>query len=118
MIKGITSSSPYINVANGQPGSPYITPSSINPATGMLRMNGQYLEAFDGSNWVQVANAYADISLNGAAITALDWCQKKMAEESRIKELAAKNVTVADALARYEEAQEQLKVVLTLTDQA
>ena len=41
-----------------------------------------------------------------------------MAEETRIKELAAKSVTVADALAKYELAQEQLKMVLTLTDEA
>lgn len=39
-----------------------------------------------------------------------------MAEESRIKELAKKNVTIADAYAAYEEAAEKLKVVLTLTD--
>jgi hypothetical protein len=117
MIKGINSSGPYINVSNGMPGSPYITPRDNNPAIGMVRMNGQSLEAFDGSGWISIANTYADVSLNGAAITALEWCQKKMAEESRIKELAAKNVTVADALAKFEQAQEQLKMVLTLTDQ-
>jgi hypothetical protein len=54
--------------------------------------------------------------LSGAAISALDWATKKMHEETKIRELAAKNVTVADALARYELAQEQLKMVLTLTD--
>ena len=78
-------------------------------------MNGNNMEVFTGSSWVQFGTS-AEVSLTGAAISALDWCQKKMAEETRIKELADKSVTVADALARYEQAQEQLRVVLTLTD--
>jgi hypothetical protein len=81
----------------------------------MIRMNGNNCEVYTGSNWVQFGST-AEVSLNGAAISALDWCHKKIAEETKIKELAAKNVTVADALARYELAQAQLKMVLTLTD--
>lgn len=81
----------------------------------MIRMNGNICEVFNGTSWIQFGTS-AEVSLTGAAISALDWCQKKMAEETRIKELATKSVTVADALAKYEEAQEQLKMVLTLTD--
>lgn len=83
----------------------------------MIRMNGNNMEVFNGSTWIQFGST-AEVSLNATAIAALDWCQKKMVEESRIKELATKNVTVADALAKYELAQEQLKVVLALTEQA
>jgi hypothetical protein len=39
----------------------------------------------------------------------------KMAEEAQIKELAAKHPTVADALAAFEKAREQLDIVATLT---
>jgi hypothetical protein len=116
MINSIYSNtSGYLNVS-GHNNSPYIYPDSNNPATGMIRMNGNNMEVFNGSTWIQFGST-AEVSLSGAAISALDWCQKKMAEESKIKELAAKNVTVADALARYELAQEQLKVVLTLTEE-
>jgi hypothetical protein len=107
----------YLYVAtHGHSGTPYINPNSSNPATGMLRMNGNTLEAFDGSCWLNVGMTNAEISLNQSAIVALDWATKKMVEETKIKDLATKNVTVADALARYEAAQEQLKMVLTLTD--
>jgi hypothetical protein len=88
------------------------------PAIGMVRMNGQNLEAFTSSGWISIANTFADVPKMRAAITALEWCQKKVSEESCIKELAKTNVTIADALARCELAQEQLKVVLTLTDEA
>lgn len=118
MINNIfSSSSTYLNVS-GFNNSPYVYPDqNSNPATGMIRMNGNHCEVYTGSNWVAFGSS-AEVSLTGVAISALDWCQKKMAEESRIKELAAKNVTIADALAKYEEAQAQLKVVLALTDQA
>ena len=118
MINSIYSStSGYLHVS-GFNNSPYVYPDPTgNPATGMIRMNGNNTEVYNGSNWIQFGSS-AEVSLSGAAISALDWCHKKMAEETRIKELAAKNVTVADALAKYEAAQEQLKMVLTLTDGA
>lgn len=116
MINNIySSSSSYLNVG-GHNNSPYVYPDpSGTPVTGMIRMNGNNCEVYTGSNWIQFGST-AEVSLNGAAISALDWCQKKMTEEAKIKELAAKNVTVADALAKYEEAQAQLKMVLTLTE--
>jgi len=118
MINNIYSNtSGYLHVS-GHNNTPYVYPDpSGNPATGMIRMNGNHCEVYNGSNWLAFGST-AEVSLSGAAISALDWCHKKMAEETRIKELAAKNVTVADALAKYEEAQAQLKMVLTLTEEA
>lgn len=116
MIKGITSSSPYINVNGGQPGSIYVNLSSVNPATGEVRVNGQDMEVFDGVGWQQFASTYADVSLNQEAVRALDWVRGKMAKETRIQELAEKNITIADALKKFEDAQAQLEMVLTLTD--
>ena len=72
----------YLYVAiHGHSGTPYINPNSSNPATGMLRMNGNTLEAFDGSCWLNVGMTNAEISLNQSAIVALDWATKKMVEE-------------------------------------
>ena len=105
----------YLQVS-GYNNNPYVSIDHSNPATGMIRMNGNNTEVFNGSGWIQFGTI-AEVSLTGAAISALNWCHKKMAEETRIKELAANSPTVADALARYELAQEQLKMVLTLTDQ-
>lgn len=115
MIKSIHTSTPgYVN-ASGYNNNPYVSVDPNNPISGMIRMNGSNMEVYNGSGWMQLGSA-AEVGLTGAAISALDWCQKKMTEESKIKELAAKNVTVADALANYELAQAQLKMVLTLVD--
>ena len=117
MIKSITSTSPWLAVADGFPGAPYISPSSSNPATGMMRYNGQDIEVFDGSVWQRISNGHTSITMSPVATDILVWAQKKMYEEAHIKDLASKNVTIADALSKYEQAAEQLKVVLTLTDQ-
>ena len=116
MLKSLHSNSAYLDVQGGNPGSVYINLSSVNPATGAVRVNGQDMEVFDGNQWQRFGGSYASVSLNNAAIQALDWCQRKMIEEAKIKELAEKNVTVADALEKYNQAKEQLEVVLRLTD--
>ena len=118
MINSINSGNggAYLQV-NGYNNNPYVSVDHNNPVSGMIRMNGTNMEVYNGSSWITFGTT-AEVSLTGAAISALDWCHKKMAEETKIRELAAKSVTVADALARYELAQEQLKVVLALTDEA
>ena len=116
MIKGFNTGTTggYLHV-NGHNYTPHISPNANNPSTGMLRVNGSNYEVFDGSSWQQFGT-YADISLSQAAIAALDWCQRKMTEEAKIKELCDKSPTVADAYEKYNRAKEQLEVVLTLTD--
>ena len=118
MIKGISSgiTGGYLNV-NGNGYTPYISPNSNNPMTGMVRSNGSNMEVFDGSTWIQFGG-YADVSLSQSAIQALDWCQRKMIEEAKIKELCDKSPAVADAFAAYNDAKEKLEIVLTLADQA
>jgi hypothetical protein len=116
MIKDINAgtSGGYLTVSNSGY-TPYISANSNNPMTGMIRLNGQTYEVFDGNSWIQFGS-YSGISLNQSAISALDWCQRKMIEEAKIKELAAKNPTVADAFAAYNDAKSKLEMVLTLTD--
>jgi hypothetical protein len=116
MIKGLSSNSgSYLTVSDGGY-TPYISPNVSNPLTGMIRLNGSNTEVFDGTNW-QSFGGYSSISLNQVAISALDWCQRKMIEEAKIKELANKSPTVADALATYNDAKSKLEVVLALTDE-
>ena len=117
MIKGFNTGNTggYLSV-NGNNYTPHISPNTNNPLTGMLRVNGSNYEVFDGSTWMQFGG-YADISLSQSAIQALDWCQKKMIEEAKIKDLCDRSPTVADAYEKYNQAKEQLEVVLTLTDE-
>ena len=118
MIKGVNAgvTGGYLHT-NGNGYVPYISPNANNPMTGMIRSNNGNMEVFDGSLWQQFG-AYADVSLSQTAIAALDWCQRKMIEEAKIKELCEQSPTVADAFATYTDAKEKLEVVLTLADQS
>ena len=120
MIKGINTGNAggYLYIDSGGTSLPYIGSNSNNPLQGMLRLNNSNIEVFDGSSWMMIGGGYPSVSLSGSAISALDWASKKMQEETRIQELAKDNVTIADAWTKYQEAQDQLKVVLTLTDKS
>lgn len=118
MIKNITTGA-GLQVNNNYSSWPsfYNTVSSTgNNLVGQLRYNGssQNMEVYDGNSWLTMTGAYPTIELAPQVQAVVNWAQIKMAQESRIQELAAKHPAVADALAAVEKAQEQLEVVATL----
>ena len=113
MIKTVTSSSPHMYAA-GSSTLPYVSYNPSNPAQGMLRINGSDMEVFDGSSWVKIYLSNADIGLNGAANSAIDWAIKKMEEEKAWKVLAEKNQAVKIALDNLEQARQQVDIVAKL----
>ena len=121
MIKGITVSSPFIEVQGGSSSSMYVNMSSNNPATGQVRYNGNNMEVYDGNMWTQIAMGYASIGLSPATVEIISWAQQKMFEERHWESLAKDNVTIADALEKYKKvvkvAEEQMKVVVALSEQ-
>jgi hypothetical protein len=89
-----------------------------NSLIGQVRYNGssQNLEVFDGNSWLIVNSSHPTIELAPHVQSVVAWAQTKMAEESRLKELAAKHPTVADALEAVRRAEEQVKIVAALVD--
>jgi hypothetical protein len=59
----------------------------------------------------------ATVGLNDEAESLLDWARQKRDEEYRIKSLAAKHPTVADALESVAKAEEQVRIVAALVQQ-
>lgn len=96
---------------------PYINPNMSNPMQGMMRINGNDIQVFDGNTWLTMSGAYPTISLTASAQSAIIWAQQKMAEEASIKELAAKHPAVADAMNTINEAYDKLKVIVALTNE-
>jgi len=96
----------------------YNSPSNGNSLVGQLRYNGssQNLEVYDGSTWIMMANMHPTIELTGDVQMVLNWARAKMAEEARIRELAAKHPSVADALQAVAHAEEQVRIVAALVD--
>ena len=114
MIKNITSSSPHIYASGGGTSMPYISPNHSNPATGMVRMNGNDLEVYDGNMWMRIYMNDSNIGLNSAANSAIDWAIKKMDEEKEWKALAEKNQAVKIALDNLEQARQHVDITAKL----
>ena len=113
MIKGVTSRSGLV-VSGGYATYPYVPQNSNNPIQGMLRLNGQDMQVFDGSTWITLALNHATVGLTADAERILNWAKVKMLEELEVERLAKENPTVNDLLEQVKEKQEQLKVVTTL----
>jgi hypothetical protein len=120
MIKNITQGT-GINITNGHTSWPsfYNSPSS-NSLVGQMRYNGssQNMEVYDGSSWLTMSPAYPTVELNGEVQAILAWARKKIVDEARVQELAAKHPTVADALEAVKQAEEQVRIVAALVDTA
>lgn len=120
MIKNITTGAGLqVNGSYSNWPTFYNTPSSTgNSLVGQMRYNGssQNMEVYDGNSWLTVTGAYPTIELAGDVQAVINWARTKMTREAELRLLAAKNESVADALAAVEKAQEQLEVVATLVN--
>ena len=89
-----------------------------NSLIGSVRYNGssQNLEVYDGNSWMIVSASYPTIELAPHVQAVVTWAQIKMAEEAKLKELAAKHPTVADAVEDLRLAEERVRIVAALTD--
>lgn len=122
MIKGISSGSgiQVSGIYGNWPSFYNNVNSNGNTLVGQVRYNGssQNLEVYDGSSWLTMSSSYPTIELSPEVQSILNWARMKMAEESRIQALAAKHPIVADALEAVKRAEEQVRVVAALVDNA
>jgi hypothetical protein len=116
MIKSIHSSSPFLTVSGGNPGSTYIGNYSNAPGVGNMRYNpnSQNTEVYDGSTWIILSSQHSTINLSDDAVTLLQWARKKRDEELDIELLAQTNSVIKDLVNQIKDKEEQIKVVQTL----
>jgi len=74
MIKNLTGVC-GLTVSGGSPSFPYIPQNSSNPIQGMIRVNNQDLEVFNGSNWQQLSTSYATVSLDQEILDVIQWAR-------------------------------------------
>ena len=120
MIKGINTGT-GLQVNNGYTSWPNFynnAATSGNTLVGQLRYNGssQNLEVYDGVSWLIMQSTYPTVELAPHVQAVVAWAQTKMAEESRLKELAARHPTLADALEAVKRAEEQVQIVAALVE--
>lgn len=122
MIKGITAGT-GLQVNSGYTSWPNFynnAATSGNTLVGQLRYNGnsQNLEVYDGVSWLIMQSTYPTVELAPHVQAVVAWAQTKMAEESRLRDLAAKHPAVADAVDALAKAEEQVRIVAALVDTA
>jgi|694.fasta_scaffold18843_11 hypothetical protein len=90
--------------------------STGNSLIGQVRYNGssQNMEVYDGSSWLTMPSSYSTVELAPEVQSVLNWARMKMAEESRIQQLAAQHPTVADALLARDRAEDAVKIAVAL----
>ena len=89
MIKGITSSSPFITVSGGNPANTYISPGSVGAGMMRYNSNSNSIEVNDGNSWKELASSYVSVDLSYEAQDLLNWARaersKQIARETKIK---------------------------------
>ena len=113
MIKGLQGDS-YIVVSGGDTAVPYVTQNTQNPMQGIIRINGNIMETFDGTRWMTMNTSYATVMLKPEYSIILDWAAKKMQEEKEMKVLAAQYPAIADLVDAVDRAQDQLRMTAAL----
>ena len=107
MIKGINSSSRYLQVTGGAPSSTYVNNYNSGQGIGNMRFNtsNQNIEVFDGNSWIMLSTSYATVDLTFEAQQALEWVQQQRNKELKRESLIKTNPALQkayDAIKRAE----------------
>jgi hypothetical protein len=102
-------------VGSGNTSMPYVPSNPNNPIQGMIRINNQDMQVFDGSSWVTMYNSVASVGLTPEVESLLDWIRSKQRQEIELLELASQNQAVLTALENVKKAQEQLTIIAHLS---
>jgi hypothetical protein len=118
MIKTITAGQGLIVTDIHSDWPRFYNSSSSNSLVGQMRYNGssQCIEVYDGNYWLMVGSSYPQVELAPHVQAVVAWATCKMSEETRIKELATRHPSVADAVAAVAQAEEQVRIVAALVD--
>jgi hypothetical protein len=116
MLRTVSGAGRYVMVQGGMPAHTYINSSSGYMNVGDVRFNTQMqrLEAYDGNIWIEINTGHASVGLTPDAEMALDWANRKIAEEAELDRLAESNSTLADLVEQKKALDHKIKMVQTL----
>ena len=116
MLRTVSGAGRYVMVQGGMPAHTYINSSSGYMNVGDVRYNVQMqrLEVYDGQIWIEISTGHASVGLTPDAEHALDWANRKIAEEAELDRLAASNATIADLIKQKKELDDKIKMVQSL----
>ena len=110
MLKGLMGSKSIV-VSGTSSSYPYVPYNQNNPIQGMLRIHGQDLQTFDGSNWVTVGGAYPTVELTGEVESLLDWARAERAKQLNRQQLIKNNPALKKAYEAIQRAEENFDLL-------
>lgn len=117
MIKGITSSSPFLVVSNGSPMAPYISPGA--QSAGMMRYNtsSSNIEVYDGIAWKQMDGSYTTVDLSPEAQDLLQWARTQRQLDLNRKTLIENNPALKKAYEAIKRAEDNFDLLATIASE-
>jgi hypothetical protein len=110
MIKGLMGTT-GVTVSGGNTSLPYVGPNSNNPMTGMVRVNMNDLEVFNGSNWQQLPSSYATVSLDQDVLDVIQWARTQRQLDLTRKTLIANNPALEKAYQAVKRAEDNFDIL-------
>ena len=110
MIKGLTGSSNVV-VSGGSSSYPYISGNMNNPMTGMIRLNNQDLQVFDGTAWITLGGSYMQVDLSADAQSLLHWARQERDKQSKREQLVKNNPALQKALEAIQRAEANFDLI-------
>ena len=96
MIKGLMGSNGVI-VSAGNTSVPYINQNPNNPMQGMMRVWGNDMQVFDGSNWTTMSTSYATVELDATTQSLLKWVEAQRTMSMKRMEAVQQNPALTKA---------------------
>ncbi len=110
MIKGLMGGA-GITVQGGQITYPYIPQNSNNPIQGMIRVNGQDIQVFDGSSWMTLSQSWPTIELNGETQSILQWAREQKIKQAEREARIKNNPALQKAFENIKRAEENFDLI-------
>jgi hypothetical protein len=110
MIKGITGG-PNLVVTGGSVNMPYVNTNTNNPMQGMVRINGNDMQVFDGSSWVSMASSYTTVSLDEETQGLLQWARTQRQLDLNRKTLIKNNPALEKAYEAIQRAEANFDIL-------
>ena len=110
MIKNLTSG-PGVIVNGGNTTVPWVPTNSNNPMQGMIRISGNDMQVFDGSNWINLSTSYATVSLDQETQDLLIWARAQRQMALNRMTLAQNNPSLMKALEKLKKAEDNFDIL-------
>jgi hypothetical protein len=110
MLKGLMSGKGTV-VRGGNISYPYVPTNSNNPIQGMIRLNNQDIQVFDGSSWLTVGASYASVDLDADTQSLLEWARDERARQNLRAERIRNNPALQKAYEAIQRAEANFDIL-------